>query len=473
MNSSAVIRRIATIGTALGAMLLAGTAYSWVTVEPPVAPPAGTVTVRGSHFRPDSPVEVFLKWKRCSVSADAKGHFSCTFKVPKSLEPGARNVWTVNRANGRWIRTPFTVGDVVAEWPQYRYSPERAGASLSEATLDPSNVAELSLRWTFSTGSFVHSSVSLASGVAYFGSFDGHLYAVDARSGQQIWRTPAGGLMNTGSPAIAGGKVYIGAIDHRFYAFDALTGRQLWSIDTRDDLEVQSPVVVGHVVYIGGGCPEASCFNGLRALNADTGTEIWKVRLDGGAATGATVADGVVYVGSGNGNIYALDAGTGATLWKTRLGSSQMSLSAALVDNILYVGSSGGAVYAVRAGDGSLLWSAALPINSFSGPAVQEGTVYIGAGVSLYAFDAATGKPRWSTDVGGRIIWSSPTVANGVVYVGSYDGGIVAIAAADGSLLWRGLPGQNVLPAPTVVGGALYVGSENGKVHAFDLGVSE
>ncbi|WP_139558545.1 outer membrane protein assembly factor BamB family protein [Methylotetracoccus oryzae] len=466
---------------ALALWLLTGTAQAWVTVEPPVAPPAGTVTVTGSHFRPDSPVEVFLRWKRCSVTADAKGQFACAFKVPKSLEPGARSIWTVNRANGRWIRTPFTVGDAVAEWPQYRYSPERAGASPNETVLNPSNVADLSLRWTFSTGSLVHNSVSLAGGVAYFGSFDGYLYAVDGKTGQPVWRVkPAppgphccGTLMNTGSPAVANGKVYIGTIDHYFYAFDQKTGRQLWGIDTKDDLEGTSPTVAGNVVYIGGGCPESDCFNGLRALNAETGAEIWKVKVDRGVATGATVADGVVYVGSGAGNVYALDAATGATLWKTGLGRTQMSLSAALVDDVLYLGSSGGAVYAINTGDGSLLWSATLPTNSFSGPAVQGGTVYIGAGGFLYAFDAESGNVLWSADLGGQVIWSSPTVANGVVYCGSNGGGVVAVAAADGRRLWSALAGQTVHSAPTINDGAVYLGSENGRVYAFDLGISK
>ena len=105
------IKRVVQACITLTLWLLSGTARAWVTVEPRVAPPAGTVTVMGSHFRPASPMEVFLKWRRCSVSTDTTGHFSCTFKVPKSLEPGDRNIWTVNRANGRWIRTPLKVLD--------------------------------------------------------------------------------------------------------------------------------------------------------------------------------------------------------------------------------------------------------------------------------------------------------------------------------------------------------------------------
>jgi outer membrane protein assembly factor BamB len=277
--------------------------------------------------------------------------------------------------------------------------------------------------------------------------------------------------MNTGSPAVANGKVYIGTIDHYFYAFDQKTGRQLWGIDTQDDLEAISPTVVGNVVFIGGGCPEADCFNGLRALSSETGAEIWKRRLDNGLSTGPTAAGGVVYAGSGTGKVYALDAATGRTIWQTQAGTRPLTLAAALSGDRLYVGSGGGRLYALAINDGAIAWSAPLPDDNYGAPAIQAGTVYIGGGNSLFAFDAESGNALWSADLGGQVIWSSPTVANGVVYCGSNGGGVVAFAAADGRRLWSALAGQTVHSAPTIVDGAVYLGSENGRVYAFDLTV--
>jgi eukaryotic-like serine/threonine-protein kinase len=57
------------------------------------------------------------------------------------------------------------------------------------------------------------------------------------------------------------------------------------------------------------------------------------------------VANGVVYVGSYDNNVYALDASTGAKLWSYTTGYSVYS-SRAVADGVVYVGSENGKVYA-------------------------------------------------------------------------------------------------------------------------------
>jgi outer membrane protein assembly factor BamB len=57
------------------------------------------------------------------------------------------------------------------------------------------------------------------------------------------------------------------------------------------------------------------------------------------------VANGVVYVGSQDNNVYALNAKTGAKLWSFTTGSSVTS-SPAVANGVVYVGSYDGKVYA-------------------------------------------------------------------------------------------------------------------------------
>jgi len=75
--------------------------------------------------------------------------------------------------------------------------------------------------------------------------------------------------------------------------------------------ESSSPAVVNGVVYIG------SDDGNVYALNAGTGTLLWKYATGNGVESSPTVANGVVYVGSApyNGSVYALNANTGAKLW--------------------------------------------------------------------------------------------------------------------------------------------------------------
>jgi outer membrane protein assembly factor BamB len=64
----------------------------------------------------------------------------------------------------------------------------------------------------------------------------------------------------------------------------------------------------------------------------------------------------VVYLGSGDGNVYALNASTGAKLWSYTTGSSVTS-SPAVANGVVYVGSDDYNVYALNAKTGAKLWS--------------------------------------------------------------------------------------------------------------------
>jgi outer membrane protein assembly factor BamB len=58
----------------------------------------------------------------------------------------------------------------------------------------------------------------VAGGVVYFTSYDGHLYAVDAKTGQDLWKFKTKDMMEMSSPIVADGVVYFGSEDSVFYA---------------------------------------------------------------------------------------------------------------------------------------------------------------------------------------------------------------------------------------------------------------
>ena len=91
----------------------------------------------------------------------------------------------------------------------------------------------------------------------------------------------------------------------------------------------------------------------------------------------------------------------------------------------------------------------------------------------MYAFDAATGKLRWSS-LSGDAIDSSPAIANGVLYIGSNDHKLYAFnasgcASASCSPLWTASTGGAVSASPTVANGFVYTGSNDGNLYAFHL----
>ncbi len=128
-----------------------------------------------------------------------------------------------------------------------------------------------SVRWKFPTGDHIYASVALGADAAgrtnalYFGSADGVFYALDSE-GRLRWKYDSGDPIRS-SPALGAGPggepdaiVYFGSGNGRLYALDARSGRRRWSFDTtpaepelrdRNDLN-GSPALGPWGVHIGG-----------------------------------------------------------------------------------------------------------------------------------------------------------------------------------------------------------------------------
>lgn len=115
-------------------------------------------------------------------------------------------------------------------------------------------------------------------------------------------------------------------------------------------------------------------------------TSAWKFKTGGSVNSSPTVVDGIVYVGSNDGNVYALDATTGAKKWSYTIGSPVGS-SPGVSGGIVYVGADNWTIYALDAKTGAKLWNHKTGDSVYPSPTVSVGTVYIGSGdANVYAF---------------------------------------------------------------------------------------
>ena len=147
------------------------------------------------------------------------------------------------------------------------------------------------------------------------------------------------------------------------------------------------------------------------------GQLLWNYTItgyEGYVDSSPAVANGVVYVGSYDNNLYALNATTGTMLWSFTTGGGVYS-SPAVANGVVYVGSwdFNGDVYALNATTGAEVWDYMTGSNEGGSPAVANGMVYVGQGSNLYALNATTGAKVWN--YGTQAPTSSPAVANGVV----------------------------------------------------------
>jgi hypothetical protein len=195
------------------------------------------------------------------------------------------------------------------------------------------------------------------------------------------------------------------------------------------------------------------------------GDLIWEFETESYVASSPAIgADGTVYVGSDDRNVYALDGKIGAKQWKFRTVSYVASSPATGADGTVYVGSYDKKVYALDGKTGAKKWQFLTGDRVRSSPAIgSDGTVYVGSRDNkVYALDGKTGAKQWEFRTGADVD-SSPTIgADGTVYVGSRDYKVYAFETsssgpADSSWPMFSQNAQRTGRAPTSVSDALQI----------------
>jgi len=403
------------------------------------------------------------------------------------------------------------------------------------------NATDGEVLWTFSPstsdGYFVSGS-AVAYGNVYNLNKDGNLYAIDILSGKLVWKYQGPGtLLWPGFPTVADGKVYAttgeiaqyggGMGVSEFACLNAYTGEVLWTLP----IEALAPresvaIAYGKLFLIPGTVTDAvdaisgseyDIFNQVWAIGsndipisdwpmwradpshssrAQVGPSnlslAWKFTTGGSVISSPSVANGIVYVGSQDKNIYALDAFSGTLLWKFQT-QSFIESSPAVANGRVYTGGDDGYVYCLDAYTGALYWQTFVEGNlsytygSFvlkSSPAIYNDRVYVGSiDGNMYAIDANTGHIDWKFTTDGPI-HSSPAVGDGAVYFTSEEsdfGALYKLDAMSGAQIWKKeIPyefqftgGNQMLGSPSIADGMVFASASLRAYYAFDIATGE
>jgi alcohol dehydrogenase (cytochrome c) len=179
-------------------------------------------------------------------------------------------------------------GDVIAHpphdsWPTYHgdYTGRRH-SSLTE--INKKNVADLGLAWAFQTGqnATIKSSPLLVDGILYFTVPD-NIWAVDARSGHQVWHytyPPNPGLhIGHRGVGIYGNWLYFLTPDAHLVSLDAKNGKVRWSVVVADASKgywtTMAPLIVHNHVIVGVSGDFDNLSGYLKAIDPETGQVQW------------------------------------------------------------------------------------------------------------------------------------------------------------------------------------------------------
>ena len=169
-------------------------------------------------------------------------------------------------------------------WPTYHgdYSGKRHSGLTQIA---PQNVGELSLAWAFQTGqgAAIKSSPLVVDGILYFTTPD-NVWAVDARSGHQIWHYtyPANKGLHIGHRGVGmyGDWLYFLTPDAHLVSLNAKDGTVRWKVVVADQTQgywtTMAPLIVGNHVLIGVSGDFDNLRGFLRSVDPETGKTQWE-----------------------------------------------------------------------------------------------------------------------------------------------------------------------------------------------------
>jgi polyvinyl alcohol dehydrogenase (cytochrome) len=473
----------------------------------------GAMRLQAAKLTPNERAAVaeFLTGKPVpSVPASDAG--KCTGPAPTSFAGPAWNGWGADLENSR------------------SQSAEMAGLTADQ-------VPRLKLKWAFGfPGDYsAYSQPAIAGGRVFVGSIGGHVYSLDAEKGCAYWTFDAGAGVRSALTIGPGDVAYFGDVHANVYAVNANTGNLVWKTSADDYPTARitaAPKLYEGRLYVGVASrdewhstdPRFECckFRGsVLALDAKTGKQIWKTytisetarptkktkagtQLWGPSGVGVwtsptiDVQRKVLYIGTGDGYsepatphsdaILALDLGTGKIVWARQItegdvfngnclqakvstcpdkvgpdsdfGSSPILRTLASGRRVLIAGQKSGVLHALDPDDkGRILWQTRIGKGGMLGgiqwgPAADRETAYVAL-----------------SDLG---LIPAP---EGVIPDPKTGGGLFAIQMATGEKLWSALPPDGGCQTPhcspaqsaavTVIPGVVFSGSLDGHLRAY------
>jgi outer membrane protein assembly factor BamB len=249
-------------------------------------------------------------------------------------------------------------------------------------------------------------------------------------------------------PVVANGLVFTMDADAVISAQRADTGETVWQqeIEPADEDDGNWG---GGVAYDLGKIFVGTGFAQVVALDARSGSELWRTPVSGPMRAAPTAFGGKVYAITKDNQLFALDAETGVVDW-THTGIEETagligSASPAVDGDIVIVPYSSGEIFALRAQNGQQLWSdnlaairradAISALADIRGrPVIDRGRVYaISHSGRMVAIDLANGRRIWEAEVGGV---NQPWIAGRFLFVVTTEGDVVALVAENGLVRW-------------------------------------
>lgn len=228
------------------------------------------------------------------------------------------------------------------------------------------------------------------------------------------WRWTGRAMTAPNASPLLTGNVLIVPIGHTIHALDAITGTELWKFPLGGELEGEfraSPALAGNVVVV------SNTNKSVFGLNKTDGAKLWTFLLSNSVARKIYADSDYVYLFTGDNKIVALNAATGSRAW-----SNDFNINDSVVGNpvmhegdlFFFTGSSQLVSFSTTRQKPN--WALNVGSTPFEGgPVVYDGALFIVSGQQVGKINAKTGRPIWTRTFPAQLAGSVAMTSNGGV----------------------------------------------------------
>jgi outer membrane protein assembly factor BamB len=215
--------------------------------------------------------------------------FGCSDENLYCLSKDGKERWKFKVPGGPVMGTPAIVGDRTFA----------AGCDSTLHVLDATKGTEVAA--TVDLGGQVGATVAVGGDVLYVGTMSGEVLAINWKKGEILWRfeSPKTKQPFYASAAVTDNLVVAGSRDKHVYALDRRSGKEIWSFATKKKVD-SSPVVAGARVFVG------SADGNLYVLDLAAGGERQRFTLGKDITAAPAIGGNSLVIGTMDGSVYCI-----------------------------------------------------------------------------------------------------------------------------------------------------------------------
>lgn len=330
------------------------------------------------------------------------------------------------------------------------------GSMRNDGVFNSEPIVELhGVKWTFELEGTVYGPGVVVDSIFYIGDGAGYLYALQANTGELIWKFKTGKRV-VSCPTVIENKAVFGSIDGYLYCVEKDTGKEIWKFKTGGGAACYSPLIIDQQVYFG------AHDNLLYIVDLHSGDLIKSKDMGHGMCCSFTQVDNTLYLSDWGGNLYCMQKDSLSVMWEYKANSKAYETSSVDEENVYYANFDS-TVTALNQKTGDVVWNRKVEgIPSRIG--VVENTVFFYTNTcNLYVLDKSSGEIKWTFKAEGEA-WSRAIYSGGLVYFGAGDNKLYALDFKTGEKLWD-YEANAPVTRPSIYNSVLYFGADN-KIYA-------